>query len=441
MVNVRQHPGRHGLAALLPIWLVGSLALAACGGSDGGGDGDSASGACEGVPLKVAVRSQFAPNMEKVLAAYEEESGSDTELQTLPDDNAQYQQSIVAQRMGDEMPDVLENIDTLVNAMAESRVTADLTSFLSDGDLQEDSFLPQFLDAYRPIDLPDEIHGMPVAADAYVLFYNKDLFAQYGVDLPAEDWTWDDFYAAAKEITTAGNGEVFGFVGANLPQPTFNPVIQSYGGFVYDKDSNTTGIGEPEAIEAWTFLLQPYQDGTYAPFEIGSSPSPPDFASGRVAMAFSTRKNVPNFRNQLDADWDVAPVPLLNGEHPIGGGSYGLSMSDRSECKDNAWDFLTWFYTEDGGMKIMQENYATVPPTLEGVESGSWRELPGPPANVQVFADAVSEAKMAPQLPRAAGPELAAALLAAQQKVLLEGASVEDAFGEAAADVNDALEE
>ncbi len=129
----------------------------------------------------------------------------------------QYQQAVVAMRLTDEMPDIVENIDTLVNSMAENKVTTDLTPwFEKQTDFTQDSFLLAFLDAYRPIDLPDELHGMPVSADAYVLYYNADLFEKYGVDLPTDDWTWDEFLAAAKTITTQGAGQDFGFV---LPRP------------------------------------------------------------------------------------------------------------------------------------------------------------------------------------------------------------------------------
>ena len=33
------------------------------------------------------------------------------------------------------------------------------------------------------------------------MYYNKDMFEAAGLDLPTDDWTMDDFYAAAKALT------------------------------------------------------------------------------------------------------------------------------------------------------------------------------------------------------------------------------------------------
>lgn len=433
----RHYHARRPTLVLTALAFLGSGALAACGGSS---PSTAASSDCS--TLSVAVRSQTAINMKAAVAAYEKENPNQkVSLQTLPDNNAQYLQRIVTQRLGKDMPDVVENIDVLVGSMAASKVTENLVPFFKkQQDFTAASFLPQFLGAYRPLDLPDEIHGMPVGADAYVLYYNKAVFKKYKVALPTDNWTWDDFLAASKKITTAGNGKDFGTVPPGQKQPLFNPVIQSFGGYVYNKDTKKIGIGEPEAIKAWKFLLKPYQDGTYAPFAIDMSPSAPGFESGHVAMAFSTRKSTTTFRNQLKSDWDVVPMPTLNGKHTIGGGSYGLSMSHTSQCKDQAWGFLKWFFSTDGGMKVFQENYTTIPATKDGIDGGLWRELPGPPNNVDAFAQSDKEAIMAPQLPRAAGDVLTSSILTAQQKVLLQGDSVEDAFGAAAKEVQAALD-
>lgn len=412
-----------GIAA---VSVVGLSGLAACGGST------SDASACEAIDI--AVRSRSSADFEKAIQLYADtDPGVEVSMQTLPDDNAQYQQAVVAMRLTEEMPDIVENIDTLVNTMAENKVTEDLVPWFDKQDtFTEESFLPAFLDAYRPLDLPDEIHGLPVSADAYVLYYNADLFKKYGVGLPADDWTWEEFLAAAKEITTQGDGNDFGLVLPDMPQPLFNPVIESFGGYVYDRETETTGIAEPEALEAWEFLIEPYLDGSYAPFEVGASPDAPGIESGRVAMAFSTKRLSTTLRDQLDAEWDVVPMPTLNGEHTTGGGSYGVSMTSASKCKDQAWDFLKWFYDTDGGMTAFQETYGGIPPTIDGIETGLWRDLPGPPENVDAFATSSTGAIMAPQLPRGAGNVFSEEVRNAVQRVVLEGASVEEAFTQAA---------
>lgn len=45
-------------------------------------------------------------------------------------------------------------------------------------------------------------YGLPYRQDAWVLYYNKDLFDKAGVDYPDGSWTWDDYADAAKALTT-----------------------------------------------------------------------------------------------------------------------------------------------------------------------------------------------------------------------------------------------
>ncbi|HYH13050.1 MAG TPA: sugar ABC transporter substrate-binding protein [Thermomicrobiales bacterium] len=392
--------------------------------------------------LVIGVAGHFVAQMRQIAEAYERENpGLTIEVQSIPDDAGAWTQRLVTARLGEQLPDIVENVDTLINQLADARVTADLSPwFASGGELTEDDLLPEFLGQYRPISNPDEIHGMPVSADATVLFYNERLFKEAGVGLPTGDWTWDDMYAAAKAITEAGDGQFYGMVNGDPWQAVYNPMIQLYGGFVYDGENNTTGIGSPEAIEAWETILRPYTDGTFAPYGIATSGAAPTFESGKVAMLIGVRANVPTIREQLTDPWDVAPIPLIDGKRPVGGGSYGLSMTTTSQRKEVAWEFLTWFYRPDGGMKFLEETYQSVPPTSIGLAEGIWRDLPAPPENVEVFDEDAKAAVLAPALPRRAQAVLENSVQEATQKVVLSGVPVDEAFGEAQRKVAEALE-
>lgn len=43
-------------------------------------------------------------------------------------------------------------------------------------------------------------YGIPVGFTTHALFYNKDLFAEAGVEEPTDSWTWSDLQTAAKTI-------------------------------------------------------------------------------------------------------------------------------------------------------------------------------------------------------------------------------------------------
>jgi len=45
-------------------------------------------------------------------------------------------------------------------------------------------------------------YAIPYRQDSWVLYYNKTLFAKAGVKTPDGSWTWDDYAAASKDLTT-----------------------------------------------------------------------------------------------------------------------------------------------------------------------------------------------------------------------------------------------
>jgi multiple sugar transport system substrate-binding protein len=133
-------------------------------------------------------------------------------------------------------------------------------------------------------------------------------------------------------------------------------------------------------------------------------------------------------------------MPVVNGKHVVGGGSYGMAMAKAGKNKDAVWNFIKWFYSVKGGIKLLEDTYATVPPTKDGIANGSWKTLPAPPANVDAFGAAISDAVIAPALPGKSGAALDGAVLKAVQEVALKNRPIADAFKDAEATVNKALE-
>ncbi len=429
--------GRQSLTALACATLVATAS--ACGSSSGGG------GSVEDSKIVLSVQNSLVPQFKKYAAAYEKAyPDRKVSVQSLPDDATQYIQQLVTQRLGGKVPDVLMNVDYAANQLANGNVTMDMASWLKEGKggLKGDDFLPQFVGQYRPVEHPEQITGLPVSADSTTLFYNKALFKEAGVtEYPKADWTWDDLYRVAEKIQKASGGKFAGLsqpLGVGDQGAVYNPVIHAYGGYVYDPKTKKSGIGQPEAIKAWTKLLDAY--GKASPRYAADPGSLPKFENRQTAMAFSVRATVPNMKQGLKDDWDAQSMPKINGKPTSGGGSYGLSIGKTSKNKEAAWAFLAWFYKNDGGMKLAQATGQVVPPTQQGLDKGTWRELPAPPQNEQVFATAAEDAYLLPALPATAQKALTDSVKKAVQQVELENRPVDAAFKDAEKTVNQALQ-
>lgn len=424
--------------------IAGALALVVSGCSTSGTGGTE--GEVDGSTIVLQTLSQLQPQFEQYAEAYMKEFPDRTvEVRSTTDKADEYAQRLATGRISGDLPDVFFNVDTLANMLADNKVTLDLAPGIEEGrlgDLGLDDFLPQFVGQYRPLNAPEQVTGLPVSADSVALFYNKTLFQKYGVDLPTAEWTWDDVYAAGEKIQSASDGAIVGVTapaGDGSAQITFGPMIKAFGGYLYDPETQTTGIGEAEALKAWEYMLSFY--GTASPQYSSAPDQTVDFAAGNVAMTIGSRAGVPNTKLTLtDADWDVEVLPTVNGESTTGGGSYGLSIAQTSSNQAAAWEFLAWFYDTDAGMKIAQEVGGVIPPTEDGIDNGIWKDSTPPPANLAIFGDSARTAVLLAQMPGGTGSVLTEATKRATQQVMLEGRDLSEAFQEAQETVQAAID-
>ena len=80
-----------------------------------------------------------------------------------------------------------------------SERTQDITEQVADPSVGWDEFSEAARATVRPTG--QKTIGFPALVDNISLIYNKTVFDAAGVDYPTDEWTWDDFRAAAKQLT------------------------------------------------------------------------------------------------------------------------------------------------------------------------------------------------------------------------------------------------
>ena len=92
-------------------------------------------------------------------------------------------------------------------------------------------FKARFIDTFlTPSVMNGKVYGLPIAASARALYYNKDVFAKAGIKEPPA--TWADFKTAAEDIKAGGGGVFpFGLQGKEIETDVyFYYGMWSYGG-------------------------------------------------------------------------------------------------------------------------------------------------------------------------------------------------------------------
>lgn len=264
--------------------------------------------------------------------------------------------------------------------------------------IQRADFYPITLDSFT---WQGEVVCIPQNISSLVVYYNRDLFAAAGIDEPGDDWTWDDFLAAAKALTLDKDGDgttdQFG-VGVEPSLYRIAPFVWQNGGRIVDDPTYPTQLGltrlpSLQALQ-WFVDLQTVHGVAPNRLEEAAIDSETRFVQGTTAMYLNSRRGTPTYRESAAFDWDIAPLP--RGQQAAGilhSDAYCLSAAAKN--KDAAWRFIE-FANSPTGQTIVARSGRTVPSLIAVAESEAFLDPAARPARSRVFLDTIPDLQMVP---------------------------------------------
>ena len=192
-----------------------------------------------------------------------------------------------------------------------------------------------------------KLYGIPLTVDTRVLFYNKDMFEEAGVD-PASITDWNSLEEAAVKLTK-WEGDVLTQAGFSLKDTgLFSTWIGQAGGSMVDETQNppvTTFNSEEglEVINFWDKLLNEdkvYQLGFVDGF--GGD----GFKAGKVAMTFNGPWVLEQYKEAGINFGVIEPPAGPNGDKHVMMGGFGLAIPNQAKHPDEAWEFIKWWTTQ-----------------------------------------------------------------------------------------------
>ena len=190
-----------------------------------------------------------------------------------------------------------------------------------------------------------EIWAMPYAASNLVLYYNKDLFAQAGLDPDVPPRTWEDLVEYATKLTKDldGDGQVDQW-GLMMPTQAMKGVIYYYipflwqnGGELFNEDYTECIVDSTAGVEALQFL----QDLVYRYKVMPAAPPQYGFRSGVVAMTIAScaRLNI-TYKPAVEFELGVAPLPMNKRRITVSGGKLFVAFNEGKI--DAILEFINW---------------------------------------------------------------------------------------------------
>ena len=219
----------------------------------------------------------------------------------------------------------------------------------------------------------DQIYWVPNGVRSGTrIEYNVDLLSAAGYDSVPN--TLDGLVEAAAAVTANGGGTTYG-VGftSSSPLSRWLEGVATMSGATYRGYDYTTGTYD---FSSWKPVIESaakfYTDGSVLP---GSETQGVDnsralFAQGAFAIWGNASQEAGVFTDQFPIEsfeWGVAELPTVTGE--VTGAlemtpNFGFAMLTNSDCKDQAWEVIKYFSSEDfmkgyleGGYTLPISNY------------------------------------------------------------------------------------
>lgn len=308
------------------------------------------------------------PGLQAIADLWTEQSGIDVNIQVVTWD--EYWTLLEAGATGGSLPDVFWMHSNSAQMYMENDMLLDLTKYIKKSDVVKmENYYQGISELYS---YKGKQYAMPKDHDTIALLYNKVIFDKCGVAYPDETWTWDDYYAAGKAITEAGNGEFYGAaMNTTNDQDGWFNIVYDFGGYVISEDKKTSGWNDENTKKAMEFVGKLCSD-VFAPQPlVAENGTDGLFRNGIAAMISQGSWMINSFYTDdhaADYAWAVLPYYDRNGNGAVDEGErcsiyngLGWAAATNAKNPDACWSLIEWFSSEE-----MQKKQAELGVTMAG---------------------------------------------------------------------------
>ena len=213
---------------------------------------------------------------------------------------------------GDSYPDISYAYGSWAGELGASGRTQDLTSFVNDPSFGWNEFSPA---ARQTATVNGKVIGIPALVDNLALIYNKKLFDKAGLAYPTDQWSWDDFRAAARKLTDPASkiyGTAYSVSGSEDTTWHLWPLLWQHGGQILD--GTKPAFNSDAGVAALETLRRVAVDDKSMYLDQTDEKYWRLFNSGRVAMMMSGPWSLLDIKD-AKLSYGVADLPGFDGDH------------------------------------------------------------------------------------------------------------------------------
>jgi sn-glycerol 3-phosphate transport system substrate-binding protein len=235
------------------------------------------------------------------------------------------------------------------------------------------SFYPAFMMNSRT---GGKTWGVPFQRSTVVMYYNKELLKEAGLDANKPPETWAELKAAATKLTKKDAGGKVTQWGVQIPSSgfpywLFQTLTTTNDAVLANEAGTQVKFDDPKVIEALQYWVDLSRSGVHPPGVVEWGTTPKDFFEKKVAMMFTTTGNLTNVKANAKFDFGVAMIPGNKRKgSPTGGGNFYIFKKSTPAQQEAAFRFIKWITQPERAAEwSMDTGYVAVSQAAYGTDT------------------------------------------------------------------------
>ena len=291
------------------------------------------------------------PLYKHKLEEFEEETGIKVEIVTYP-----YAELVEKQRvtysLGKNEFDVGFVPEVATVEWAENGWITALDGFMNDSDLTKDKWVAKddlFDLALKAHSYEGQLWALPAYTESQVMFYRKDLFEEYNLEVPE---TWEELLSVCAELEENLEGTNISPIVLRARRERWNApyifgnILHGYGADYFNYQNMEPALDTANAIKSaqiFSDLLTKY--GPQGPASLNWEDVRTMMVQGTAAITIDASGWASTFEasdSKSAGKLGYAPVPKGPAGRGTGWSTNGLFIPKFSDKKEAAWQFIQW---------------------------------------------------------------------------------------------------
>jgi multiple sugar transport system substrate-binding protein len=343
-------------------------------------------------------------NFKKVIASFTKDN-PDIKVNLLNiADAAKYYTKVNTAAVGGNLADVYYARTFDIASFVDKQRVIPLTPLVDKdkSDVNPDDFWPAQV---KQMSVSDQLYGLPYDFSNLAIYVNKTMFADAGVPVPTDDWTWDQFFEiGANFVQKSGSRQKRWGAGFQTYDWFMMGVFKSNGGDTFSEDLSKCVVNQSANVDFLTKLSDQMVKGvTPAPNATPAGVDP--FAAGLVAMQVNGSWATAQTRTAVGSkfEWDVIRLPKgTTGKREVSaaGGSWVIPPTSKNQAA--AWTFTKYLASKASQQVLIVDPLRSIPGRQSSAADWSAKAKSSnqPPKSIEIFPQQMQEDAVAWAFPK-----------------------------------------